>query len=261
MRLLFANILILGLLLISAPAFCKGRYVNIVFIGNSITYGAGLDNPTREAPPVKAAIFMSKNPEVASVRYANCGRSGCTTVDYLPETNTLFKWATDAADKFKDETWADLVFSIMLGTNDSAIEGTNGCPLSPKGYYNNMRSIIDRLLELYPNCRVVIHRPLWYSPNTYNGAKYLQDGLDRLTSYYPMIEKVVAHYSKRCPGQVYLGDVDGFSFFRENHLEYFQAEDGNAGTFYLHPNSDGAVKLGELWGMAILRALGLCPLP
>ena len=34
----------------------------------------------------------------------NRGQSGCTTVDYLPDTNTLFPWAVRAADKFKDET-------------------------------------------------------------------------------------------------------------------------------------------------------------
>ena len=31
------------------------RYLNIVFVGNSITYGAGLEEPRREAPPVRAA--------------------------------------------------------------------------------------------------------------------------------------------------------------------------------------------------------------
>ena len=92
---------------------------------------------------------------MASVKYSNRGQSGCTTVDYLPDTNTLFPWVVRAADKFKDETWADLVFSIMLGTNDSAIEGTNGCPVAPERYYENMKTIINRLLALYPNCRIV----------------------------------------------------------------------------------------------------------
>ena len=119
----------------SASAANNKRYVNIVFIGNSITFGAGLPKPVHDAPPVKAALFLSKCPEVASVKYSNRGQSGCTTVDYLPDTNTLFPWAVRAADKFKDETWADLVFSIMLGTNDSAIEGTNGCPVTPERYY------------------------------------------------------------------------------------------------------------------------------
>lgn len=74
----------------SASAANNKRYVNIVFIGNSITFGAGLPKPVHDAPPVKAALFLSKCPEVASVKYSNRGQSGCTTVDYLPDTNTLF---------------------------------------------------------------------------------------------------------------------------------------------------------------------------
>ena len=44
----------------SASAANNKRYVNIVFIGNSITFGAGLPKPDHDAPPVKAALFLSK---------------------------------------------------------------------------------------------------------------------------------------------------------------------------------------------------------
>ena len=50
---------------------------------------------------------------------------------------------------------------------------------------------------------------------------------------------------------------EGFDYFKENHLTDFQAEKGNAGVFYLHPNEKGAVRLGELWSEAIRQALGL----
>ena len=66
----------------SASAANNKRYVNIVFIGNSITFGAGLPKPVHDAPPVKAALFLSKCPEVASVKYSNRGQSGCTTAGY-----------------------------------------------------------------------------------------------------------------------------------------------------------------------------------
>lgn len=231
------------------------RYLNIVFIGNSITYGAGLEEPRREAPPVRAAIYLKRDAGVQIVRYSNQGVSGCTTVDFLPDTDTYFRKVREAADQFKDEPWATLLFSIMLGTNDSAIKGTNGCPLDPEGYRANMRQIIDRLLALYPNARIVVHRPIWYSPNTYNGAMYLREGLDRLTAYYPEIVSLVEEYGKRFPGQVFLGDTAGYDYFKAHVEELFQAEEGNAGTFFLHPNKRGAVVLGELWGKAIARAL------
>ncbi|MDY3069910.1 MAG: GDSL-type esterase/lipase family protein [Parabacteroides sp.] len=247
---------ILAMLFVVATSFGKtsdNRNLNIVFVGNSITYGAGLENPTREAPPVKAAIYLTRQPFIGSVKYSNQGVSGSTTVDFLPETNTLFPKVKAAADKFKDEDWATLVFSIMLGTNDSAIRGTNGCPVSPKQYQKNMRTIIDKLIELYPGCKIVVHRPLWYSPNTHNASEYLQEGLDRLQTYYPEIKKLVKHYNSVKKGCVYLGDTDGFDYFRKNHKDAFQAENGNSGVFYLHPNKEGAFYLGKLWGKAIYR--------
>ena len=113
------------------------RYLNIVFVGNSITYGAGLEEPRREAPPVRAAIYLKRSANVQVVRYSNQGVSGNTTVDFLPATETYFNKVREAADQFRDETWATLLFSIMLGTNDSAIRGTNGCPVAPEAYRDN----------------------------------------------------------------------------------------------------------------------------
>lgn len=251
----------LGLLCLSAWLLCSAtagaagkKHLNIVFIGNSITHGAGLADPAHDAPPVHAAFYLGKQADVGEVKYANRGVSGCTTVDYLPGTGTLFAGMQEAADRFKDEDWATMVFSIMLGTNDSAVEGTNGCPVSPARYRKNMAAIIDRLLELYPGCKIVLHRPIWYSPNTYNSAMYLKEGLLRLQSYYPEIRKLAEAYAAAHPGQVFLGDTEGFDFFKENYGK-FQHEDGRAGIFFLHPTEEGAKDLGELWGKAIHKAI------
>ena len=173
------------------------KNLNIVFIGNSITQGALLENPRHEAPPVKAALYLRRQPSVGTVRYSNQGVSGSTTFDFLPQTDLLFPKVVRVADQFKDETWATLIFSIMLGTNDSAITGPNGAPASPAKYYENMKTIIDKLLALYPECKIVLHRPVWYSPNTYNGAKYLEEGLNRLQSYYPELQALVLDYSNQ----------------------------------------------------------------
>lgn len=250
-RILFVISFLVGCFVCMEAAGKDKKYVNIVFVGNSITFGAGLQNPAHDAPPARAALYLSKQPQIASVKYSNQGVSGATTVDFLPETGTLFPQVTAAADQFKDETWATLLFSVMLGTNDSAMTGTNGAPVSGEQYRTNMRVIIDRLLSLYPDCRIVVQRPLWYSPNTYNGAKYLQEGLDRLQSYYPELKVLVGEYAKRFPGQVFLGDTKGFDYFSRYYQTDFQAEEGNAGVFYLHPNAKGARYLGELWGKAL----------
>ena len=66
------------------------KNLNIVFIGNSITQGALLENPRHEAPPVKAALYLRRQPSVGTVRYSNQGVSGSTTFDFLPQTDLLF---------------------------------------------------------------------------------------------------------------------------------------------------------------------------
>ena len=250
---------VIGLLLcMTISCYMMGeekKNLNIVFIGNSITQGALLENPRHEAPPVKAALYLRRQPSVGTVRYSNQGVSGSTTLDFLPQTDLLFPKVVQVADQFKDETWATLIFSIMLGTNDSAITGPNGAPASPAKYYENMKTIVDKLLALYPKCKIVLHRPVWYSPNTYNGAKYLEEGLNRLQSYYPELQALVLDYSKRFPGQVFMGDTDSFDYFKAHYKSELFPEKGNAGTFYLHPNRKGASALGELWGKAVLKAI------
>jgi len=233
----------------------KKKNLNIVFIGNSITQGVIIRNPKSNAPPVKACAYLRNQPWIGEVKFSNQGVSGHTTVDFLPQTRTSFLKVKTAADTFKDDNNAQLIFSIMLGTNDSAIEGPHGAPISPEQYYANMRAIIDQLLSLYPSSKVIIHRPLWYSPNTHNNSRYLQEGLDRLQSYFPQLRLLLNYYHENKPGKVFRGDSDGFAFFQENYQTEFFPEEGNAGTFYLHPTVSGAAQLGEFWGRAIYRVV------
>lgn len=230
-------------------------WLSVVYIGNSITQGVMIDNPRKNAPPVKASIYLRKQPGIGEVRYSNQGVSGNTTVDFLPETGTWFPKVKAAADELYKDSWTTLVFSIMLGTNDSAVTGPNGSPVSPEQYYVNMKRIIDELLVLYPRALVVIHQPLWYSPTTYNNSIYLEEGLERLQSYTPRLDQLILDYQASHPLQVFWGDRKGYEYFRENHETLFFPEDGNAGVFYLHPNPEGAARLGELWGEAIYRVI------
>lgn len=235
---------LLILLCISASASKK---LNIVFIGNSITQGAFVKEPDKGAPPaVTAEILRTKGFEV---QFVNCGVSGSTSVDQLPEYNTIFKTVRQCADNFGKQD-GDLIFSIMIGTNDSAISGPNGSPVNPTQYLVNVRALTDKLVELYPNCRIIIHYPIWYSPNTYNSAMYLKAGLERLIAYRPMIDRLVAESPK-----IFLGDTLAFDFFKANYVDNFVHEDGQAGTFFLHPNEAGIDKLSEYWANAILRII------
>ncbi|MVN22863.1 lipolytic protein G-D-S-L family [Mucilaginibacter sp. HMF7410] len=228
--------------------------LNLVFIGNSITHGAGLKDFKTMAPPVFATKFLQEQQPIGEVNFSNQGVSGFTTVDFLPETHSVFSKVEDAARSFNNPN-ALLVFSIILGTNDSAIHGPHGAPVSPENYYKNLKTIADQLLKDFPKCRIIFHHPLWYSENTYNHSEYLAEGLKRLQSYFPEINKLVKSYAKTYPRQVFLGDKKGFKYFKKHHEELMQHEKGQQGIFYLHPNAAGAEALGKLWGKAILKVV------
>jgi hypothetical protein len=145
----------------------------------------------------------------------------------------------------------------MLGTNDSAVKGPNGSPVSVESYNYNLTVIIDSLLKRYPNCKVIIHYPIWYSTNTYNGSMYLAEGLARLQSYFPRIELLVKKYQVAYPNHVFIGDNAAFEFFKTNYIKMLKPEQGRQGIFYLHPNEQGALRLGEFWGKALNKALSI----
>jgi len=52
-----------------------------------------------------------------------------------------------------------------------------------------------------------------------------------------------------------MGDTDAYEYFMENYLTELIPENGNAGTFYLHPNRKGAEVLGRFWGDGMYKAL------
>ncbi len=234
-------------------AFRDKPNINVVFIGDSITHGTTLKG---ESPPNYADSALVQTDKFSKVQTSNQGVSGFTTVDFLPATHKAYSKVRVAADVFYTDKQAALVFSIMLGTNDSAIKGPTGSPVSPNNYRQNLKIIIDSLLAAYPECKIVLNRPTWYSNNTHNrGAAYMQEGLDRLNSYFPQIEALVKDYKKTNPHHVFAGDQDAFKYFEQNYLTDLKAENGLDGTFYLHPNKKGDVALGKFWCDAIVKAL------
>lgn len=225
------------------------RTCNIVFIGNSITAGALHDNRDETAPPVFTSQYAGRMLG-ADVMFRNCGRSGATTVDFLPERERDFKRVEQAVADIKKQSYEPIVFSIMLGTNDSASIGPLGAPVSNEDYKKNLLTMIERLRELSPNAIFVLQRPVWYSANTYNAAMYLVAGQKRLVDYANVLIKLAEEHD-----DIYLGDFKSFDYLKANYKKYYFAENGNAGVFYLHPNIDGAKKLAKHWAKAITRAV------
>ncbi|WP_377159999.1 SGNH/GDSL hydrolase family protein [Mucilaginibacter terrae] len=225
----------------------------MVFIGDSITQGSKVLGQT---PPDYAGEYLISPKNTGGVQVANCGVSGRTTVNFLPATNTEFKKVKAAADKFYVDKQAVLLFSVMLGTNDSAIKGPLGAPVAPGDYRANLKTIADSLLAAYPGCKIVFNYPIWYSNNTHNrGATYLQEGQDRVKAYWIEIDELVQSYKSTKHNQVFKGDKNAYAYFEKNYLTDFKPETGPDGTFYLHPNAKGDKALGEFWAKAILKAV------
>lgn len=227
----------------------KNTRYNIVYIGNSITVGALHADYTKTAPPVVATAKVAK--KIKGVNsFKNCGRSGATTVDFLPSMNRDFRRVERAVADLKATGESKFIFSFMLGTNDSASTGPTGCPVSNEDYKKNLLTIVSRLREMCPGAIFVLQRPVWYSPNTYNNARYLVAGLNRVTDYLNILVEL-ANENR----DIYLGDCDSYDLFKLEYKKYMFAEPGNAGTFYLHPNEAGAKKLGKNWAKAIVTAV------
>lgn len=245
---------ILFLVINSGSIFAQNKTLHIVYIGDSITQGVQLSDPATEAPPATATGWLRKQKGIGRAEFSNQGVSGFTTVDFLPSTNTIFPRVDKAASALAGKD-ATLVFFIMLGTNDSAIAGPNGSPVSPEKYHDNLKIIIDNLLKHFPDSKFIIQKPIWYSPNTYNGAMYLKEGLLRLESYFPQIDQLVSEYKSVNPEHVFTTGTMAFDYFSKHHLTDLIPEQGHQGIFYLHPNSKGDVMLGQFWGEAIYKVI------
>jgi lysophospholipase L1-like esterase len=221
--------------------------LNLVFIGNSITIGGGV-----KSPPARCAEYLKKQAGIGEVAFSNQGVSGFTTVDFLPSQHKQFPKVVEATNQLMKDHAGRLVFSIMLGTNDSAITGPNGSPVAPEEYRKNLREIVDALLETWPDCRIVLQRPVWYSATTQNSSTYLLEGQLRATVYGLELAALVDFYaSTPAKDRVYEGDVKAYHYFKTHHETAMKHETGRQGVFFLHPNDLGADALGRFWGAAI----------
>lgn len=252
MKLLFQRLLACQIcLLVTCYHANAQKKLALLFIGNSITQGSG--GPNGNPPPTHTVNYLRQQKSYSDVIFVNIGRSGSTTLDWLPGSGRYASKVVSMADSLYALKAYQLVFSLKLGTNDSAMEGPTGAPVSKENYGENLSTIVTDLLKRYPDSKVVIHQPIWYSTNTYNRSKYLEEGLNRLQSYFPVIKQVVKDYQKTHAGHVFRGDRKAFKYFKKHHLAMFKPENGQQGTFYLHPNEAGVAVLGTYWGKAMAR--------
>ena len=242
--------------------------VNLVFAGDSITYGYGLSNPgtmTGTAPGA-ALARVQKSLGLRNIYGANTGVSGANTLNWCPGQTYYTNGISSANASSGASTLhtahpnAKMVFSIMLGTNDSSYGGpcggASGGPISAATYTANVEMITDQIISDWPGATVIWHMSPYYTPNTHNGATYEQAGLSRLQVFRSALKAAITAENAKHPGEVLLGDTYSFQFFAQNYASEMQADgSGPNGNFYLHPNSTGAADLGELWGRALATDL------
>ena len=243
------------------------RSANIVFIGNSITYGALHQQRELTAPPTQCARWLCQQEEMDTVYFRNCGRSGKTSYHFLPDAKEVIPagdmtYFGDVVAKTRELVKAHpslpLIFSIKLGTND-AVERKHNAHTEPDTYVKNLTVIIDSLLRLWPDAHVVLNRPIYNTSDyvTKNGSVASKKSLKMMNTYYEQLPKVVNNCKA---GHVHIGDTDAYDYFKQHYkTDAFEEKDARGKSYWLHPNEQGAQKLAEYWGKALLSVLKAMP--
>lgn len=111
----------------------EGRKIRVACVGDSITYGAGVENrETNNYPTVLGGLLGS------SFEVRNFGRSGAT----LSRSGDLPYWTTD---EFKAATaWIPDVVILKLGTNDTKPQNWKG----REAFQRDLNALLDHFLAL-----------------------------------------------------------------------------------------------------------------
>jgi acyl-CoA thioesterase-1 len=112
-----------------------GALKTIVFFGDSLTAGYGLDEPTTESYP--AVIEKKIEAEHLAYRMVNAGLSGETSAGGVRRVDWVLRQSID-------------IFVLALGAND----GLRG--IDPAVTQANLQAIITRVGEKHPHAKIVL---------------------------------------------------------------------------------------------------------
>lgn len=133
----------------SLPAADSAQKKNILFFGNSLTAGLGVE-PDEAFPALIGNKIDSLN---LPYKITNAGLSGETTAGGKARINWILKQKVD-------------VFILELGAND----GLRGIPVSETA--KNLQDIVDQVKAKYPDAKLVM-TGMQVPPNM--GSKYASD--------------------------------------------------------------------------------------
>ena len=166
---------------------------NILFFGNSLTAGYGLEPGEAFPELIQKKIDSLELP----YRIINAGLSGETTAGGNARIDWLLKQQID-------------VFVLELGAND----GLRGLPV--KDTYNNLQSIVDKVKKAWPNCKIVLTGML-VPPSM--GKRYSED----FASIFPKLAKendlvFVPFLLESVAGETHLNQQDGVHPTKEGQV-------------------------------------------
>jgi acyl-CoA thioesterase I len=130
-----SGVFLMGCLLSVLPSLVAAESRTIVFFGDSLTAGYGLDDPTSEAYP---ALIQDKiDEERLGWKIVNAGLSGETTSGGLRRVDWILRQPVD-------------IFVLALGGND----GLRG--IDPAVSRDNLQKIVDRVRAKNPKVKLVL---------------------------------------------------------------------------------------------------------
>ena len=201
------------MLVVSGLAGCSqhgtvAHVTKVACVGNSITEGSGLPDPSRDSYPSRLQEILGQDWMVR-----NFGVGGTTL---LRKGDSPY-WRTKAFEEAK--AFAPDVVVIMLGTNDTKPQNWK----FHDEFVHDFEELIDEFASHSPHPKIFICKPVPAFPGDWG----IQDSIIR-NGILPLVEKIAAE--KRV--QV----INLYSSF-EGKAEYFPDK--------VHPNREGARLIAE----------------
>lgn len=227
MRIYIFSALFIGFLLIPQIAGSwseKQQKITVACVGDSITYGARLENRDENSYPARLQKLLGENYFVENFGVGSCTliRKGLPTV-----WNELSKIKASNPD----------IVIISLGTNDTCGEGTCGdrkCWEYKDEFEGDYSNLIDTLKTWSSQPKIWICAP---SPMVLETQGLNQDRINDLTIRKPRLEELI-EITKKVAKMKNVGYID-LNTPLENKPELFTEKDG------VHPNKKGYLAIAK----------------
>jgi len=188
--------------------------VRIAFVGNSITYGYGLDHPRTESYPMQVgAILKEKYGDTCVI--GNFGNSGRTML----KKGDLPLWVEK--EYANAITFRPHIVVILLGTNDSKPQNWDSYSSE---FYGDYKTMVDTFAKINPNAIIYACFP----PKAFASTWDINDSVIK-NGVIPEIDKVIANTNA-------------------NLIDFYTPLQDSVNLFFdkIHPSLEGAKVMGKI---------------